>query len=197
MPSIAAHMACAKVVAELLKIDDPNFIVGNIYPDITCLKNSHYKIKGKYFYVPNIEYYKNLIKEYNNFELGYLCHLYLDKYFLNDFVINNVANFEDVFVSGKIYDDYTRINNKLVEDYNIDVDKISNTLYNINDNVDILKRDKNINYLFGKNNEKTEVIDYLIFKNYLNKINVFIANRINIDRKRENDKCYKLRHNFR
>ena len=47
MPSIAAHMACAKVVAELLKIDDTNFIVGNIYQDITCLKNSHYKIKGK------------------------------------------------------------------------------------------------------------------------------------------------------
>ena len=30
MPSIAAHMVCAKIVGEKLEIDDDDFILGNI-----------------------------------------------------------------------------------------------------------------------------------------------------------------------
>ena len=43
MPSIAAHMICAKLVADKLEINDPEFIKGNLLPDIIDIKNSHKK----------------------------------------------------------------------------------------------------------------------------------------------------------
>ena len=110
MPSIAAHMVCAKLVAHNLSIDDPEFIKGSLLPDIIDNKESHKKIPGKYFYIPNIDYFIHTLDLSNNLYLGYLTHLLLDKYFLEDYV-NNISRGKDLFSTKEIYQDYDYINN--------------------------------------------------------------------------------------
>ena len=58
MPSLAAHMVCAKLVSESLNIKDEEFIKGNLLPDIIDIENSHKKVKGKFYCIPDIEYFK-------------------------------------------------------------------------------------------------------------------------------------------
>ena len=101
MPSIAAHMICAKLVAHELKIIYPDFMKGNLLPNIINIKNSHRKIKGKYYYIPDINYFINILDFCDNLHLGYLVHLLLDTYFLEDYIYDVVCG-QDVFLSGVI-----------------------------------------------------------------------------------------------
>ena len=90
MPSVAAHMICAKLVANELKIIHPEFIKGNLLPDIIDIQNSHRKIKGKYYYIPDINYFINILDFSDDLQLGYLSHLLLDTYFLEDYIYDMV-----------------------------------------------------------------------------------------------------------
>lgn len=178
MPSIAAHMVCCKNVAKILNINNDMYILGNILPDISNNIDSHYKIKGNYFLVPDIN---RCIKElrYDKYlYLGYICHLLLDKYYLEEFIPNNVDNFKYIFINGTIYTDYSHINYKLVQDYNIDVDKIICILNNEYYFVDNYKRDKNINFLINKECSKEKIINYDMFKNFLKDTSYKIAKKI-------------------
>lgn len=84
MPSIAAHLACADLVYKEIKSkisDKDKFYMGCILPDIINLEDSHLKVKGKYYLVPDIEKYKKESNVDDDIKIGYLCHLLLDKYF--------------------------------------------------------------------------------------------------------------------
>ena len=50
--------------------------------DIIIHKDSHHKIKGKYFLIPDLDYFKKHLDLNNHLYLGYYVHLLLDKYFL-------------------------------------------------------------------------------------------------------------------
>ena len=45
MPSIAAHMAVAKLISDKLYIDKEEFYKGNILPDIIDIPDSHHKMQ--------------------------------------------------------------------------------------------------------------------------------------------------------
>ena len=50
MPSIAAHIICAKLIASKLKINDDDFIKGNILPDIINIPDSQKNKRNSLLY---------------------------------------------------------------------------------------------------------------------------------------------------
>lgn len=149
MPSIAAHMICAKLVADKLEINDPEFIKGNLLPDIIDIKNSHKKIKGNYYYVPDIDYFVNTLNFNNNLYLGYLSHLLLDKFFLEDYIYDVVKG-EEVFFNRIMYNEYDIINYELLKTFNINVDYLNSILKDFNVPIDEKKYNSNITSLNNK-----------------------------------------------
>ena len=149
MPSIAAHMICAKLVGSKLGINDSEFIKGNLLPDIIAMENSHKKIKGKHYYIPNIEYFVNTLNLSDNLYLGYLSHLLLDKFFLEDYIYY-VVNGEEVFLNRTMYNEYDIINYELLNVFNIDVGYLNSILKNFNVPIDEKKYSSNIKSLNNK-----------------------------------------------
>lgn len=179
MPNIAGHMIIAKLVSDKLKIDDPDFIRGNLLPDIINIsrEKSHHKIQGKYFLIPDIDFFKHKLNLKNKLELGYLTHLLLDKYFLEEYIPNNIKNFK-LFEDKTIYKEYDMINYKLVKKFNLDIEKIKNDLKEINFDIDKKLLEKNIEYLFNKNEGKTELLDFDEYSNFLYNTSFVIYNEI-------------------
>ena len=149
MPSIAAHMALAKLISTQLDLKEEDFIRGNLLPDIIRLEDSHYKIKGKYFMIPNTDYFKENFSLSNNLYLGYYTHLLLDKYFLEEYVPNKIGNL-DVFKSKIIYKDYNKINKKLVDEFNLDVDYLISILKKYRQDIYAKKLEYNLSCLSSK-----------------------------------------------
>lgn len=92
MPSIASHFVVAKLVSSYLGIKSDDFYKGNILPDIIDIEDSHFKIRS-YYEIPKLEYFYNNLNLNNDLERGYLCHLLLDKDFLEKYVVNKVENY--------------------------------------------------------------------------------------------------------
>lgn len=149
MPSISAHIGCALKVMEKLNITDDRFIFGVLLPDITVIDKmqSHYKVQGTFFMVPDLELYKSKFDLSDPLYFGYYFHLYLDYYYLEDYLENNQKGI-DVFAGPTLYHDYDILNKDLVEHYNMDVDKIEKILReNANEEVSKKKLYLNINCL--------------------------------------------------
>lgn len=175
MPSIAAHMVCAKLVADELKINDIEFIKGNLLPDIINIKNSHNKIKGKYYYIPDIDYFTNTLNLNETLWLGYLSHLLLDKYFLENYIYD-IVNGEEVFLSRIMYKEYDIINYGLLEMFNINVDYLNNILKDFSVPIDDEKYNINIKSL--NNTDTSNNLTYLnigSFSKFLIKTSKLIA----------------------
>ena len=153
MPSASAHIAAAKIVKDKLNIKDDNFYIGALLPDILDMDKrvSHFKKQGSFFLVPKLDEYKNThdLKDMTN--LGYYLHLYIDYYFLEDYLFNNNPNI-DVFNSNLIYKDYDILNKKVLDRFNVDKDEIIKILESIkddkvsqrklNNNIECLNKDK-------------------------------------------------------
>lgn len=146
MPSIAAHMICAKLVSNNMNINDPEFIKGNLLPDIIDIKDSHHKMIGKHYYIPNIDYFINTLDLNNNLDLGYLSHLLLDKYFLEEYIYDEV-NGEEVFLNKIMYREYDIINYRLLNNFNVDADYLNKILKDYEVPINQEKYNKNIKCL--------------------------------------------------
>ena len=167
MPSIAAHMVCAKLVSEKLDINDSEFIKGNLLPDIIDIKDSHSKILGKHYYIPNIDYFVKTLDLNDNLYLGYLTHLLLDKYFLEDYIYNEVKG-EEIFLNRTMYKEYDIINYRLLNKFAIDVNYLNNILVNYNVPINKEKYNKNIRSLnLGSTNETLKYLNIDSFSNFL------------------------------
>ena len=131
MPSAAAHIASANIVKNKLNIKDDMFFVGALLPDVLEMdkKESHFKEQGSFFLVPRLNYYKETHDLNNPMNLGYYLHLYLDYYFLEDYLKNNNPGV-DVFEEKIIYKDYDILNKKILDRFNVDKDKIIELLNN-------------------------------------------------------------------
>lgn len=180
MPSIASHYVVAKQVGKILNIDDDNYLLGNILPDITIDENSHYKKQGTFYLIPNINEFIRNNKYDKNIFLGYLSHLLLDKYFLERFIPTTIPNYKELELFEKkiIYNEYSNINYTLVKKYKLDVEHISDIIYTSNVNLNLEKVKKNINCLNNKKIYKTTYINLKKYIIFLNTISIEIANEL-------------------
>ncbi len=177
MPNMSGHMAIAKRVSELLNINDKDFYIGNLLPDLYLDKTkSHYKIQGKKYLIPDIDYYKKNHNLSNKKNLGYLCHLLLDKYYLEEYLMDIDDN---VFASQRLYKDYDILNKDIVDYFNIDVKYLTNILKDIEeDDIENDKLELNIKCLGLKEDGSTYYLPKDKFINFLDKISKRIAKEV-------------------
>ena len=171
MPSAAAHIAAAKIVKDKLHIDDDSFFVGAILPDILDMDKrvSHCKKQGSFFLVPKLDYYKETHDLTNMENLGYYLHLYLDYYFLEDYLQNNIPNV-DVFSNNLIYKDYDILSNKIIERFNVDRESVISILEKVNNpQVSAKKLALNIKCLKMKNEGELIILNENLFLDFIEK----------------------------
>ena len=95
MPGILYHLSFAEEVyrklASFISFDKGSFMAGNLIPDLATDKHkSHYRKKAsiEVFYVPEMELVKrDLFFPEDSLKFGMYCHLYLDYYFIEYFLI--------------------------------------------------------------------------------------------------------------
>ena len=127
MPSISAHMVCAKLVSNNIPNLGDDFIIGNILPDIMDDNNkSHMKMRDNIYLIPNLEEASKILDLSKEIYLGYLSHLLLDKHFLSDYLFKIYS--DNIFIDGIIYKDYDIFNKDLISDYNLDINYIEKVL---------------------------------------------------------------------
>lgn len=138
MASSIIHIAVANEINKILNRNNKKILIGSISPDIAKLigmnkKDSHFQDKDDT--LPCLdEFLKKYKKDLNDdFVLGYYIHLYTDylwfKYFEPDFYKNGVIHkldgtIENIPPEKKMeyfYNDYTNLNIKLIDEYNLDL----------------------------------------------------------------------------
>ena len=177
MPSIAAHMVVAKLVGEKLNIYNPEFIRGNLLPDVINIEDSHHKIKGVRHNIPDIEYFKNNLDLSNELYLGYYVHLLLDKYYLDDYIPTHVDN-KDIFKDKTIYKDYCKVNPLLINKFELDIEYLKEVLSNYEQDIIEEKLNDNINYLMSTYTADTTYLKFDEFSTFLSDISDTIYEEI-------------------
>ena len=178
MPNMSSHMSVAKRVAEILKIDSKDFYKGNLFPDLHKDKRkSHYKIQGKIYEVPDIEFAKNNLDLNNPFNLGILTHLLLDKYYLEEYLTPRFK--ENVFDNcDVIYQDYDILNKKIIKHFKLNVKEIKKILIDYDYIIDNDKLSFNINCLDIDKEGKTIYLNEKEFIDFLENTSLKITNEI-------------------
>jgi len=183
MPNIVAHYACGKLVAKKLKINDDNYLMGNLYPDYVD-KKKHYRIRGRLFEIPDIDLFMEEEKKLNKyFKIGFLTHLMFDKLFLDEFVVKDIYERLDldkktnIFESEKIYLDYTNMSKKIMDYYHFSLQEIED-LMRFEKDIDIEKYRSNVNVIKETVNDNLRYIDINHFISFLevaaNQIYIYI-----------------------
>ena len=149
MPGILYHLSFAEEVYRKLEpvisLDKVSFMAGNLIPDLaTDKKRSHYRKKASVdgFFVPEMELVKrDLFVPEDSVKFGMFCHLYLDYYFIEEFLIpefvwdvermkvinprnNKEWDVKTFFSHSGMYGAYTEINQLLVRDGHVSVSTI-------------------------------------------------------------------------
>ncbi|MDO5393550.1 MAG: hypothetical protein Q4F33_03020 [Mycoplasmatota bacterium] len=140
MASAIIHLAVAKTLEQYLNINNKrDYYLGTIAPDIAKLlgdnkRRSHFLINSRDD-IPNIELFKEKYPKFkdNSFDLGYFIHLYTDKIWFSRFLPKIIAGNSIKLLDGTIlhttpeemqnlmYQDYTNLNIKLLDEYNMDL----------------------------------------------------------------------------
>ena len=149
MPGILYHLSFAEKVyrklAPVMPLDKVSFMAGNLIPDLaTDKKRSHYRKKASVdgFFVPEMELVRrDLFVPKDSVKFGMFCHLYLDYYFIEEFLIpefiwdvetmrvinprnNKEWDVKTFFSHSGMYGSYTEINQLLVRDGHVSVSTI-------------------------------------------------------------------------
>lgn len=140
MASIVIHMCVASEINKKIELKNYNeFLLGAIAPDISRVVGwsrdlSHFIDRRQSIY-PNIN---KFLKKYgnkldNDFMLGYFVHLYTDylwfKYFIRDIKYKGIItlfdgtkiDYDENMFRKYVYNDYTNLNVKLLDEYNLDL----------------------------------------------------------------------------
>ena len=140
MASCIIHLAIAKKINEKINVDnEKDYYLGAIAPDISkqigkSKTQSHFLLNTQNN-TPNISLFKKRYPTfmYNSFNLGYFTHLYADKCWEKDFLSHIKKNNFIKLINGAfikstkedieklIYTDYTNLNIKIIEDYNLNL----------------------------------------------------------------------------
>jgi len=146
MPGILYHLSFAEEVyrklAPVMPLDKVSFMAGNLIPDLaTDKKRSHYRKKASVdgFFVPEMELVKReLFVPEDSVKFGMFCHLYLDYYFIEEFLIpefiwdvermkvinprnNKEWDVKTFFSHSGMYGAYTEINQLMVRDGHVSI----------------------------------------------------------------------------
>lgn len=140
MASAIIHLAVAKQLEQKLDIKNKkDYYLGSIAPDISkqigkSKQKSHFLINTKPD-IPNIKSFTNKYPNYkqNSFDLGYFIHLYTDKLWFSEFMSKIISGNYIKLLDGTIikttpkeiqnliYQDYTNLNIKLLDEYEMDL----------------------------------------------------------------------------
>lgn len=140
MASAVIHLAIAKVIEPYLNIKNKkDYYLGAIAPDISkhigkTKQESHFLTRGEKK-IPDLEKFKKKYPGFyqNDFDLGYYIHLFTDKLWSEDFLSKLIKNNSVKLKDGKllnltkkqlrklIYQDYTNLNIKVIEEYNMNL----------------------------------------------------------------------------
>lgn len=159
MASSMIHIVVANEINKILNRNNKKLLIGSIAPDIAKLigmnkKDSHFQDKDDT--LPCLdEFLKRYKKDLNDdFVLGYYIHLYTDylwfKYFEPDFYKNGVIHkldgtIENIPPEKKMeyfYNDYTNLNIKLIDEYNLDLSIFYEELPTFNNIIKEIPMDK-------------------------------------------------------
>ena len=173
MPSIASHFVVAKKVAKLLNIESLDYYIGSILPDVIDDPNSHLKVRGTHYLIPDIDSFITSTTLEEDMFIGYLVHLLLDKYFLEHYIIDNVPDYNkfNLFTKDKIYEDYTRLNGVLLKEYDIAPSFIENVLDSITKPTNLDKFSKNRAFVSRLDTTKEPMyINVSSYKNFVEQV---------------------------
>ena len=141
MASSVIHMAVASEINKVIKKDNNKLLIGAIAPDISkhlgeTKVKSHF-LDSRDTDIPNIDKFLSKYKEKLNddFVIGYYIHLYTDylwfKYFIPEIynedknmitkIDGSTVKCNGNMLSIYIYNDYTNMNIKLLDEYNMDL----------------------------------------------------------------------------
>lgn len=149
MPGILYHLSFAEEVyrklVPIMPLDKVSFMAGNLIPDLaTDKKRSHYRKKASVdgFFVPEMELVRrDLFVPKDSVKFGMFCHLYLDYYFIEEFLIpefiwdvetmrvinprnNKEWDVKTFFSHSGMYGAYTEINQLMVRDGHVSISTI-------------------------------------------------------------------------
>lgn len=149
MPGILYHLSFAEEVyqklAPVMSLDKVSFMAGNLIPDLAIdKKQSHYRKKASVdgFFVPEMELVKrDLFVPKDSVKFGMFCHLYLDYYFIEEFLIpefiwdvetmrvinprnNKEWDVKTFFSHSGMYGVYTEINQLMVRDGHVSLSTV-------------------------------------------------------------------------
>lgn len=213
MPGILYHLSFAEEVYRNLDSiqDKVAFMSGNLIPDLaTDKKKSHYRKNASVdgFFVPEMELVKrDFFKPEDPLKFGMYCHLYLDYYFIENFLIpefiwdvekmevinprNNMHwDVKTFFSHSGMYGSYTEINQLLVRDGHVSIDtvkEIPEVLPNTGLTVFDTRREKTwkeelIEYLAQKKAYTGEIFDYYRLWGFIEKITQQFVEEIKISK---------------
>lgn len=189
MPSAVVHMAVANEVNKKIKRSYDKFMIGSIAPDISkCIGEdrsiSHFSYDDPRG-VPRIDKFLEKYKDYldDDFVMGYFVHLYTDylweKYFIPEIYDEHMIKKLDGTTfkcSGQtalvyIYNDYTNLNTRLFDEYDMDLHIFYNPLPYIENIISEIPMDKL--------NKLMDAMSLIIENTKLHKDYVFDINNIN------------------
>ena len=166
MASSMIHICVAKEINKYLKKDEKKLLIGSIAPDIAKQINEK-KTKSHFLDnnddIPNIERFLTKYKNYlsDDFVIGYYIHLYTDylwfKYFIPNFIKGDYiytidgkkVQLSDEKKTEYIYNDYTNLNIKLIDEYNLDLSMFYEEVPNLENIIEEIPMDK-INIIIDK-----------------------------------------------
>ncbi len=160
MASAVIHLAVANEINKELNRDKSQLLIGAIAPDISKFigedKTKSHFLKELGSNIPDIESFLNKYKNSltDDFVMGYFIHLYTDylwfKYFVTEFYDKPMITKLDgtaVKCSGNmlslyVYNDYTNLNIKLIDRYNMDLKIFYNQLPKLSNIIEEIPMDK-------------------------------------------------------
>lgn len=157
MPLLFVHIGVAKEVLKEVKLNENEFLFGNILPDFSNISEDH-DIKRKQthfekqesineinFPIPDLEKVKKILnlENKNSIEFGIYSHLYTDAIWITDFVKKHKERINGKnYIKTKyglipdnreiIYEDYDVMVKEVVKKYEIDINFIKQCKYNGN-----------------------------------------------------------------
>ena len=159
MASSVIHMAVANEINKKINRNINKLLIGTIAPDISK-HIGQTKVKSHFLdddtEIPNINRFLDKYKNYldDDFVMGYYIHLYTDylwfKYFIPEICNYNmitkldgtVVKCNDYMIKMYIYNDYTNLNIKLIDEYNLDLNIFYEDIPNFDNIIEEIPMDK-------------------------------------------------------